>query len=369
MKKLLAETFTYGKQYLRTRIGAFFTFIFPVLLILLFGAVFTSVGTSTISLPVQDKDGSTLSHLFLSSLNDTGVVKVSMVPDTEDLQSYVRANSLSVALLIPAGLEANASACAAANGRYCTNLTLYGDPSRSTYMVAQGVVEAVVEQMNFALTARNPAIKVDSRQVVVEGFTAIDFFLPGIVGMTVMVSSMYFMTGLCAEYRSRKYFKLLATTTLTKAEWLASRFLWFSMILLISLALTVAAGVALWNVHVTLNAFAAASVFILAGTFMLTSLGMLLGSAVKDPESASAVANAIGFPMMFLSGSFWALETTPFYLQAVAKVLPLTYLNSGLRDSMVYGNMNGALVNLAVVVVLGVVFFVLGSKLMSWKER
>ncbi len=123
MKKVLAETFTYGKQYLRTRIGAFFTFIFPVLLILLFGAVFTNVGTSTISLPVQDKDDSTLSHLFLSSLNDTGVVRVSMVPAAVDLQSYVRENSLSVALLIPAGFDANATSCASANARVSSSFS------------------------------------------------------------------------------------------------------------------------------------------------------------------------------------------------------------------------------------------------------
>jgi ABC-type multidrug transport system ATPase subunit len=40
-----------------------------------------------------------------------------------------------------------------------------------------------------------------------------------------------------------------------------------------------------------------------------------------------------------------------------------------LRDTMVYGNEASALVNLAVLLVIGVVFFVLASRLMSWKER
>jgi len=107
----------------------------------------------------------------------------------------------------------------------------------------------------------------------------------------------------------------------------------------------------------------------LAGAFLFVSMGMVFGSFTKDPEPAAAVANAVGFPMMFLAGTFFPIEAMPSYLQGVAKVLPLTYLDNGLRDAMVYGNSGSALVNLAVVAVLAVIFFVLGSKLMSWKEK
>jgi ABC-2 type transport system permease protein len=90
---------------------------------------------------------------------------------------------------------------------------------------------------------------------------------------------------------------------------------------------------------------------------------------VRDPESAAAVSNVIGFPMMFLSGSFWDLGSSPVYLQVISKAMPLTYLNDGLRDTMVYGNTSNALVNLMIVGMLGLVFFLIASRWMSWKER
>jgi len=80
------------------------------------------------------------------------------------------------------------------------------------------------------------------------------------------------------------------------------------------------------------------------------------------------VSNIIGFPMMFLSGSFWDLSASPSYLQEISKAMPLTYLNNGLRDTMVFGNEAGALVNLLIVAVLGLVFFILASRWMSWKQ-
>jgi ABC-2 type transport system permease protein len=62
---------------------------------------------------------------------------------------------------------------------------------------------------------------------------------------------------------------------------------------------------------------------------------------------------------MFLSGSFFPLEMMPDFLREIAKGLPLTYLNNGLRDSMVYGNASSALsalYNTALVLAVGIVF-------------
>jgi ABC-2 type transport system permease protein len=73
--------------------------------------------------------------------------------------------------------------------------------------------------------------------------------------------------------------------------------------------------------------------------------------------------------MMFLSGTFFQLEAMPTFIRAIAAFMPLTYFNNGLRDTMVFDNTASAFANLGVLLVLGAVFFVLSSRLMSWKER
>ncbi len=368
MNRIVADLLAFGKQYMRSRVGAFFTFIFPILLILLFGAIFNQSGASAIPLTTQDLDGSPVSQLFLQSLNQTGVVRISVLSPGVNLASYIQENSLSVALQIPLAFENHVWASLASNGTIHANVTLYGDPSKSTFSMVQGILYSVAQQMNLALgTGSHPSVGVNFQQILSSQYQYMDYFLPGIVGMTVMTTSMYSMTSICGEYRTRRYFKLLATTTLRKYEWLSSKILWYILSMILSLFVTVAVGMLVWNIHVTIGPMAL--VFIAVGALLFTSLGMLFGTIVRDPESGVAVANAIGFPMMFLSGSFWPIEQMPSYLQAVAKVLPLTYLNSGLRDAMVFGNMESALANLAVVAVLAVAVFVLAAKLVSWKER
>ena len=49
------------------------------------------------------------------------------------------------------------------------------------------------------------------------------------------------------------------------------------------------------------------------------------------------MVNAIYLPMTFLSGAFFSTNSMPAFLQAIADVLPLTYLLRMLRDSFVNG--------------------------------
>ncbi len=367
MNRIVADLISFGRQYMRSRVGAFFTFIFPILLILLFGAIFTQGGTSAFTLTTQDIDNTTMSRAYLDALNGTGMVNIVMIPRNVDIASYIRDNSLTVALQIPWAFEQDVMTCMAGSTHCHVNVTLYGDPSKSTFGTAIGLLQAVAQQMNFQLANANAVVGVDTRSVASSQYSYMDYFLPGIVGMTVMTTSMYSMTSICGEYRTRRYFKLLATTTLRKYEWLTSKILWYIISLTLSLFVTVAVGMLVWNVHVVIGPIALA--FIVVGALLFTSLGMLFGTVVRDPESGVAIANAIGFPMMFLSGSFWPLEQMPSYLQTVAKGLPLTYLNSGLRDTMVFGNTMSALTNLAIVSVLAAALFLLAAKLVSWKER
>jgi ABC-type multidrug transport system permease subunit len=58
----------------------------------------------------------------------------------------------------------------------------------------------------------------------------------------------------------------------------------------------------------------------------------------------------------------------PVYLQYFAHFLPLFYIIDGLNAVMVYGNFAGALINLAVVVIMTLVVFVAAAKLFKWRE-
>lgn len=368
MSRLTSDLKNFGRQYIRSKTGAFFALIFPVLLILVFGAIFSGLGSSNLSMPVQNLDGGVYADALIEIMNRTNALSVWEIPANEDIVSYMNNNSLTIALVIPANFTAEVMAKQNATTPGTVNLTLYGDPSKSTFGTAQGIIRACLTNLDYTFAGATPLMGLNTENPgSTQKFNTVDFYIPGIIGMTVMTNALFAMTSTVAEYKQRSYFKLLATTNINRAEWLVAKFVFFTLLLIGAMLLTYLVAKVAFNIESSLTPMS--FVFIAAGAFTFTSLGMAVGSLVKDPEGAVAIANAIGFPMMFLSGSFFPLEIMPDYMQAIASVLPLTYVNNGLRDTMIYANDSNALIALGVVMVFGIVFFLLASKMMSWKEK
>jgi ABC-2 type transport system permease protein len=101
---------------------------------------------------------------------------------------------------------------------------------------------------------------------------------------------------------------------------------------------------------------------------LFAAIGMLVGTVSKNPETAGVVGNIVTFPMMFLSGTFFPISIMPDYLQTIAHVLPLFYVIEGLNNVMVYDNVAGAMIDIAVVAVLTAVFFIAAVMLFKWRE-
>ena len=123
---------------------------------------------------------------------------------------------------------------------------------------------------------------------------------------------------------------------------------------------------AVFNVSLQINAWL--PVFILLDVFAFVGIGMILTRFVKEAQSAAAAANAIMFPMMFLSGSFFPIEMMPGFLQTFARILPLYYVNEGLRASMVFVDNMAALRYSAMIGVFAAVVFILGIIATKWEE-
>ena len=77
---------------------------------------------------------------------------------------------------------------------------------------------------------------------------------------------------------------------------------------------------------------------------------------------------AITFPMMFLAGTFFSLDMMPEFMQSIARILPLYYVNEGLRNAMIYTNIDKTIFNTAIVLIFAAIFFLVGVFVTKWKE-
>jgi ABC-2 type transport system permease protein len=68
--------------------------------------------------------------------------------------------------------------------------------------------------------------------------------------------------------------------------------------------------------------------------FMLTSLGLMLASRIKQVESFQVVMQLFVLPMFFLAGAIFPLTGLPFWLAALTKIDPLAYVITPMRNAV-----------------------------------
>ena len=273
-KRIMSDLRLFGRGYLRNVAGLFFGLVFPVILILIFGAIFSSGFSGAITLYVQNQDGGQISVSFLNALNKTGEVSLVFVSNNEDVSQYLSVHSASDGLVIPADFSANYM-----SGK-SVNVTLYGNPSQSSSTIVTGVVNGVINRFNLGYYKGRPIIGMAQTTANSKVTKYVDFLVPGLVGFSILVSPMFSLVNISSEYKRVKLFKQLSLTPLTKMEWLSSKVVFYILLSIASFLLMVAVGVfCFWCTHC---AFTLVDTFSGAGTYVLLFVGNAGGNSFQD---------------------------------------------------------------------------------------
>ena len=363
-KRIYADFKVFSIGYLRNKFGLFFGLVFPVILILIFGAIFSGGGSGTVNVYAQNQDdgvfGQNIGSQFLSALNESTTIKVITVNASENFADYLKAHSASDGIVIPQNFSAEYLA-----GQQ-VNVTVYGNPASSTSGIVGGTVSGYANYFNLQRFNGSIVVGLTSASVSTEQKTYVDYLIPGLIGFSILTSPMFSLVNISSEYKKTKLFKQLSLTPLTKMEWLISKVIWYIVLTIAGFLLMVGVGVFGFGAHVTISAWLIP--FLVLGPMLFAALGMLVGTVTKNPETAGVIGNIVTFPMMFLAGTFFPISSMPAYLQSVAHVLPLFYVTEGLNNVMVFGNISGAVIDIAILGIITIVIFALAVKLFKWRE-
>jgi ABC-2 type transport system permease protein len=353
----------FAKGYIRNPIGLFFTLIFPIILILIFGAVFANSGSAAVDLYVENFDHNSPASIgFLQALNDTGAIQVYVIPTTSGNLSTVLAKSSEVAgLIIPDGFQA------ALENKTPVSIPVFTNPSAASEAgITVGAVQGVESAFNLKLANGTAVVSSSYFNVGSQIYTYIDYLIPGLIGFSILTSPMFSMVNISSTWKRDKLFRQLSLTPLTRAEWLTAAMIWYILLAIVAAFVMIFVGRTVFGAHVSVVAWMFP--FLVGGPVLFVSLGLLAGSVSKTPETAAVIGNVILFPMMFLSGTFFPVSSFPAYLQSVAHVLPLYYVIEGLNDGILFNNSAGALQDLIIVVVVAAGLFIAAISVFSWRE-
>jgi ABC-2 type transport system permease protein len=364
------------KTFSREKSVMFFTVAFPIILILVFGTIFLNQDNPSFDLHVQDLDQTNSSAQLLKTLELNGKLKIIPVDPAVEATQYAKEGKVNLVLVIPKGYEkalvrrlglvGGIPNAALRDPKASVTVTYIYDASSATTSAKIQLLQSAFAVVNQAMSGQPPFIKAAETSMLTRKFRFIDFFVPGIIAMAVMTSSLSGAVNMNAELRQKGVIRKLSTTPITRTDWILSNILYQFLLAVISTAAILVVSYAVFSVRLQINAWLV--VLLVLEVFAFGGIGMILARVAKEAESATAAANFIMFPMMFLSGSFFPLEMMPGFLQTIARILPLYYVNEGLRAAMVFVDNTAALRYSAMIGVFATVVFVLGINTTKWEE-
>jgi ABC-2 type transport system permease protein len=192
----------------------------------------------------------------------------------------------------------------------------------------------------------------------------IQFVAPGVIGMSILFSSIFSGVGLLWD-RQFGFLKETLVAPVFRIQIMVGRTLggattaMFQGLLVFTMCLL--AG---FRPH-DLGGVFLGLLFMMLIAIVFAALGTLIGSKLRDMQGFQLVMNFLVMPIFFLSGALYPLGNLPSALTVATRLDPLSYGVDGLRGAFIDQSYFGVGVNLAVLSTLAVCFLVLGARAFS----
>ncbi|MFS3128133.1 ABC transporter permease [Nocardioides sp. Bht2] len=341
-----------AKGFWRDKSSVFFAVIFPLMFLVLFGAIFD-----------------------VDERSPAEVIQVGAVPLIDDLPKEARkdfdaAFDVTKTENREAALEkvrkGDADAVIEMDGN--TLIAHYTVTDQAAAAMTAGTLGAFVDGANVAASGSPPKFTFQAEAVEDDSLEVIDLMTPGLLGWAVAMSAAFGAAATLQGWRQSKLLRRLQLAPVRPRTIVGARIFVTVMIAFVQTAIFLGLGTLGFGLNLT-GSWWMAVPLVVAGTLCFMALGLLAGALAKTTEGAVNLANLFVLPMAFLSGSFFPLDDAPKWLQIVSQAMPLRHLNDGMLDVMVRGEgPSAALLPIGILLAFAAVVCLVAAKLFRWES-
>jgi ABC-2 type transport system permease protein len=206
------------------------------------------------------------------------------------------------------------------------------------------------------------------QDVAETGRPYIGYIAPGVLSWGVGNAAVFGVAFTLMQWRADDLLRLIRMTPVRPTSVIGSRYVLALGVGAVQAVLFIAVALAAFGLTLDASWPLALPVLVLGiTTFVL--MGVVVGSFADTPEAVAAIANFLMVPMAFLSGSFFPLDAMPSWMQTLAWLLPLRYLNDGVSDALSgTGGLGEFAVSCGGLAAFALVFGALAVKTFKWSN-
>ena len=236
------------------------------------------------------------------------------------------------------------------------------DPANAEAQLLYQMVKGVVYNGPDYYTSHQDEIK----PLTVSGTRYIDFLIPGLLAMGIMMSSSWGISYTLIDRRSKKLLRRMVATPMKKSNLLIALITArFGMNVIEAVLLYFFAWI-YFGIHIQ-GSIPGLLLLFIAGNIAFAGISVLISSHTSNPEVGNGLINAIVTPMMVVSGIFFSYRHFPEWTIPFIRNLPLTMLADGVRSIF---NEGAGIMQIwkeaLILTATGIFTFIIGLKIFKW---
>ena len=334
-----------------------FLLAFPLLFMIVFGAVFSGSSTPSYNIAVIDNDNSAVSAVFITdALEKVNTFHISQPGNADDALKSLKLGDLRAYIVIPKGFGDAVSQNLAGKAAQITLDITYDESDLSASSDIVSTVNAVVRsfaKIEIPVTVNANPVNISYKP------KQIDFLAPGIIvfGLLIMIPTS---ARILVRDKEKGYLARLLTTPTRPWEFILSYSLCMTLVAIAQIVFFMVIA-RLFGVHMVGNIALAFLVFLLTAIASI-GIGMVVASLSKSENQAEPLTWLFSMPLAILSGVWFSISG---YIQTIANIFPYAHAVNASREILIRGAEFAAVRNdilfLAAwavgITVLGIIFF------------
>jgi ABC-2 type transport system permease protein len=339
------------RKWWRSKVQLVSSLLLPVLFLIIVGNAYSGTFTD-IPIAVINQDSQTPGQVYYESLQNSTEISILYVNvSISDAQKMIDDGQIAGYILIPENFSYGLA-------RYLNGSSTVIDVvvDNTNLLVSQALKAVAAQALNTTIRDSRvynwiadlyapfpvPSLVSPSLLSYVNRYSAadyefIDFLAPGILAMTILFTSLFAAGMPVILDREVGYFDMLVSTPANRSS-LVLGFTFAGVTKVTAQATFVLLIALLLGVHVILTPLSILYLYIMVILLALGFVGVSIALSVKiDLTAFQFVGGLINFPVFFLSGAFYPVESLPVWLKDIVIFNPMTYAVHALRGIMIKG--------------------------------
>ncbi len=357
----LARFFTV--RYFRDKVALFFTFVFPIMFLVIFGFIFGGENTPSFNVALINNSDTPFSKQFVEQAKSSEVFKITETSDFDTAKLEIERGEKDAIIELPASFG-KLNAQKQPTGTVVT----YNDQSdEQLNATLSTVMQGTIDGINAGIVKTQAPIKLEAKSLQTANLSRFDYLIAGIIGFSLLSLGIFSMSEGFTGDKKNGSLRRMEVAPLKPWNIIIATGINRVLVGLVSVAALFVVAIVIFDFQMR-GDYLSFILFTIISTFCLFGFGMAIAGWAKDGNQSAPIANLVTFPMMFLSGVFFPVFLMPQWLQNISAFIPLTPIVDGLRMILTEGKTIIDLgPQLAVIGVWTLIIYVIAFRVFRWE--